>query len=68
MIGNPTGADLKAARTAAGLTQTQAAEMCHRSQRGWQKMESGERETDPAIYELLLLKTGQHPTLRVLPK
>lgn len=50
---------LKQARSNAGLSQTQAAKLVHRSLRNWQQMEGGERQIDPAIFELFMIKTGQ---------
>lgn len=61
-VSAPTPEEIRSARLAAGLTQTQAAELCHRSLRGWQDAESGARALDPAPWELFLLRTGQHPT------
>lgn len=62
----PTPAQIRAARNAAGLTQTQAGALCHRSLRAWMQAESetegSRRNLDPAAWELFLLRTGQHPT------
>ena len=55
----PTPADVKSARAAVGLTQTQAATLIYKKLLAWQRYESGDRSMDPALYELFLLKTGQ---------
>lgn len=55
----PTPAEIKAARTMAGLTQTQAAEKVYKTLRGWQKWESGAHEMDAAYWELFLIKIKQ---------
>jgi hypothetical protein len=57
-----TPAGIRAARLAAGLTQTQAGALCHRSLRAWQDAEAGTRNLDAAAWELFLLRVGQHPT------
>lgn len=61
MIEHPTPEQIRAARLAAQLTQTQAAELCHRSLRAWQQAEDGSRNLDLAAWELFLLRTKQHP-------
>ena len=61
-VRSPKPAAIRAARLAAGLTQTQAGALCHRSLRAWQDAEAGLRALDPAAWELFLLRTGQHPT------
>ena len=55
----PTPADVKSARIAAGLTQTRAAAVIHKKLLAWQRYESGNRSMDVALYELFMLKTGQ---------
>ena len=55
----PTPADVKSARVAAGLTQKQAAAVIHKKLLAWQRYESGDRSMDCALYELFMLKTGQ---------
>lgn len=55
----PTPADVKSARAAVGLTQTQAAALIYKKLLAWQRYESGNRSMDVALYELFLLKTGQ---------
>lgn len=57
----PTPQDVKAARKAAQLTQTQAAQMIHCGLRAWQGWEStgaAARKMHPALFELFLNKTG----------
>lgn len=61
----PQPSDIRAARLAAGLTQTEAGALCHRSLRAWQDAEAGSRNLDQAAWELFLLRTGQHPTHRL---
>ena len=55
----PTPADVKSARVAAGLTQKQAAAVIHKTLLAWQRYESGDRAMDAAYWELFLIKTGQ---------
>ena len=55
----PTAEEVRQARQAAGLTQTQAAELLHTSCRVWQQWEAGDRKMHPAFFELFLLKSGQ---------
>ena len=64
----PTPTDIRAARQAAGLSQTAAGALCHRSLRAWQAVEAGDRALDPAAWELFLLRTGQHPTHRLIER
>lgn len=47
---------IKAARAAAGLTQTQAAALIYCTLRGWQDWEGGKRAMHPAFFELFLQK------------
>jgi DNA-binding transcriptional regulator YiaG len=60
---NPPPADIIAAREAAGLTQTEAAELVHSALRTWQQWEAepgtdGHRRMHPAFWELFLIKTA----------
>ena len=59
MTTQPTPTQIKDARQAAGLTQTQAAGIIYKKVLAWQRYESGDRSMDVALYELFLLKTGQ---------
>lgn len=56
---NPNPNEIKKARTAAGLTQTQAAKLVHVVLSSWQRWEAGERKMHPAYWELFLIKTGE---------
>lgn len=58
----PTPAQIRAAREAAGLTQTQAATLVHVALRTWQHWEEprggdGAREIPLGLWELFLIKT-----------
>lgn len=55
---NPASADIRAARMAAGLTQTQAAKIIHCGLRTWQQWEAGDRQMHPAFWELFITKTS----------
>lgn len=55
---SPTPDAIRAARAAAGLTQTQAAALIYCTLRGWQDWEAGKRAMHPAFFELFLLKVG----------
>lgn len=58
----PTPEAVIAARKAAGLTQTQAAESVYLGHyRRWGEYESGQGRMDAARYELFLVKHGLHP-------
>lgn len=59
---NPTPEEVRAAREAAGLTQTQAAEVVRGTLRAWQGWEAPAGQADarrmhPGLWELFLLKT-----------
>jgi len=56
---NPAPAEILAARTAANLTQTEAAAKIGGTLRAWQNYESGERRMHPGLFELFRIKTGQ---------
>lgn len=53
----PTPAQIRAAREAAGLTQTRAGAVVHVTLRAWQLWEAGQREMHLAFWELFLIKT-----------
>ena len=59
---NPSPAEVRAAREAAGLTQTQAAALVHASTRNWQQWEqeagSNVRRMHPGLWELFRIKTA----------
>lgn len=52
----PAPAEIRAAREAAGLTQTQAAHLVHGTLRAWQEWEAGNRRMHPGLWELFRLK------------
>ena len=52
----PTPDAIRAAREAAGLTQTRAAELIYSTMRTWQDWEAGKRAMHPGLFELFLLK------------
>lgn len=67
----PTPEQVRAARLAAGLTQSLCAERFGYSLRGWQsKEDAGEngRWLSSGEYELLLLLAGQHPEFAMAAK
>lgn len=65
----PTTEEIIAARQAAGHTQEQAALLVYLSRRDrWSEFERGVRPIELARWELYLLKTDQHPTLRTSAK
>ena len=53
---NPKPPEIRAAREAAGLTQTEAGALIFVSLRGWQQWEAGERPMHPAFWELFQRK------------
>ena len=55
---NPLPIEIRAAREAAGLSQTIAAKVVHCGLRTWQQWEAGDRKMHPAFWELFCLKTG----------
>ena len=61
---SPTSEEVRAARQAAGLTQSEAAVKIRGTLRSWQRYEgvSGtpdHRRMHPGLFELFLIKTGQ---------
>ena len=50
--------EIRAARAAAGLTQTEAGDLVHASLRTWQQWEAGDRKMPPGLFELFKLKTS----------
>lgn len=54
---NPAPEEIKAARAAAGLTQTQAAAVVYSSIKAWQTWEDGTRRMHPGLWELFNVKT-----------
>lgn len=59
-MSSPTPDAIRAAREAAGLTQTQAAALIYCTLRGWQNWEGGLRPMHPAFFELFLRKTQKN--------
>lgn len=56
---NPSPEEVRAAREAAGLTQTEAAALIHCTLRGWQEWEAGNRRMHPGLWELFRIKSAQ---------
>ena len=56
MTNRPSPAEIRAAREAAGLTQSQAAALVRSGLRSWQQWESGDRKMHPAFWELFRIK------------
>lgn len=54
---SPSPTEIRAAREAAGMTQSAAAALIYRTARNWQQWEGGERRMDPALWELFCLKS-----------
>lgn len=54
---NPNPGEILAARTKAGLTQTEAGKVLHTTVRVWQQWESGERRMHSAFWQLFKIKT-----------
>ncbi len=48
----PTTEQIKAAREAAGLSQTAAAALVYAGMRGWQEWEAGNRTMHPGLWEM----------------
>ena len=53
---NPDPSEIRAAREAAELTQTEAADLVRASLRAWQQWEAGDRRMHPGLWELFRLK------------
>lgn len=67
-IGSPGSAEIAETRAAAGLTQAKSANLVHVAVRTWKQYEAGDRTPHVALWELYLLKSGQHPTLAITEK
>lgn len=66
---NPSPEQVRAAREAAGLTQTKAGALVFGTLRAWQSWEdSGPdgRRMPPAAWHLFLLRTQQHPRAQLV--
>ncbi|GHU02634.1 hypothetical protein FACS1894154_12500 [Betaproteobacteria bacterium] len=57
---NPTPDEIRTAREASGLTQTDAAKLIYGSLRTWQQWEAGDRRMHPGLFELFRLKSVQN--------
>jgi len=55
---NPAPAEVRAAREAAGLSQTAAGVLVHTTCRTWQQWEAGDRRMHPAFWELFRIKSS----------
>jgi DNA (cytosine-5)-methyltransferase 1 len=55
---NPTKEEIRAARDALGMTQSEAAYVIHSSLIAWQKWEAGDRRMHAAFWDLFRRKTG----------
>lgn len=55
-MSSPAPEEIRAARDAAGLSQTAAAELVHSKLRTWQQWEAGDRRMHPGLWELFRLK------------
>jgi putative transcriptional regulator len=53
---NPNPEEIRAAREAAGISQSAAGAIVHANLRSWQKWEAGDRRMHPAFWELFRLK------------
>jgi putative transcriptional regulator len=54
----PKPAEIRKARERAGLTQTQAAELVHSSERLWRYWEHGTHRMPPGLWELFEIKVA----------
>lgn len=61
---NPSPADIRAARKAAGMTQPVAGALLHSSSRAWQQWEAGDRRMHPALWELFTMKLERLASLQ----
>lgn len=57
----PLGADIRAARVAAGLSPEQCAELVHASSKTWERWEGGSLGMHPGLWELFQLKASELP-------
>lgn len=55
---NPATDEIRAARHAAGLTQTEAGSLIYSPLRTWQDWEAGMYRMHPGLWELFCVKTG----------
>lgn len=63
----PSPAEIRAARVAAGLTQAEACPLADiANQSAWAEYESGRRPMPAYRWFLFLLRTNQHPDLKLV--
>ena len=55
---NPAPKEIRAAREAAGISQTAAGELVYTTCRTWQQWEAGDRRMHPAFWELFRIKSA----------
>lgn len=67
MLTRPTGTDIRAARQAAGLTQTAAGRLVHAALRTWQQWEAGDAAMPLASWELFRIKARKLERKRGIP-
>jgi len=66
-ITRPTTDEIRAARAESKLDRASAAALVHLGHAvRWAEYETGARAIDLAKWELFLLKTGQHPDMKVM--
>ena len=58
MSSHPAPSEIRAAREAACLSQTAAAELVHSKLRTWQQWEAGDRSMHPGLWELFRIKVA----------
>ena len=59
VIMKPTPEQIRAARLAAGLSQTEAGELILASKRSWENWEQGRVNMHPGLFDYFLIKTKQ---------
>lgn len=55
----PTPEQIRKARAKHGLTQTEAAALVYYTLSGWQRLEQGERDMQPAVWEYWQIRANQ---------
>jgi len=60
-MNSPKPDQIKLLRKTLGMKQKEAAEFVHVTTRAWQLWEAGDREMQPATWELYVIKCGMHP-------
>ncbi len=64
----PTPEEIQIIRIKANIDKETAADLCGVTLRAWQFWESGKRKMPSATWELLLIKTNNHPIYEVFIK